>query len=66
MTDEERQDQPNEHPQDPAEGADDIGDPAAETAGEQDDRERGGPTGGSGDENVQDSDEEAATPDGTV
>jgi hypothetical protein len=66
MTEEERQAQPDEHPQDPAEGAEEIGDPAAETAGEQDDRESGGPTGGDGDADVQDSDEDAATPDGTV
>ena len=40
--------------------------PAGETAGERADRERGGPTGGEGDTNVQDSDEDAATPDGST
>jgi hypothetical protein len=64
MTEEQQQSQPE---QEPTEGAEEeSGDPAADTSGERADRERGGPTGGEGDTDVQDSDDDAAIPDGTT
>jgi hypothetical protein len=42
------------------------GSPAAGTPGEREDRERGGPTAGDRDVDVQDSDDDAATPDGST